>query len=95
MIYLAPNPFALQSPLAVSIPVALNITGIGRTKFYELVNNGTIESVKIGRRRLINYASLERLAGNTSERSLGQEGNQHPTRGAGQKNGPPSLQGYP
>jgi excisionase family DNA binding protein len=73
MIYLAPNPFALQSPLAVSIPVAPNITGIGRTKFYELVNNGTIESVKIGRRRLINYASLERLAGNTSERSLGQE----------------------
>jgi len=73
MIHLAPNSAATQKPLAVSIPVAINITGIGRTKFYQLVNNGTIESVRIGRRRLINYASLERLAGNASQRSLDRE----------------------
>jgi excisionase family DNA binding protein len=72
MIHSTPNSVAPQKPLAVTIPVALNITGIGRTKFYQLIKNGTIESIRIGRRRLINYASLERLASDT-ELSLGQE----------------------
>ena len=63
---------AFPKPLAVTIPVALNIKGIGRTKFYQLVNDGTIESIRVGRRRLINYASLERLTSDT-EQALGQE----------------------
>ncbi len=57
---------APPKPLAVTISVALSITGIGRTKLYQLVNEGTIKSIKIGRRRLINYASLERLATDTN-----------------------------
>jgi excisionase family DNA binding protein len=48
-------------PLTVTVAVALQITGLGRTKFYQLLADGTIESVNIGRRRLINFASLERL----------------------------------
>jgi len=49
-------------PLTVTIPVALNITGLGRTKFYQLLDDGTIESITIGRRRLVNYESLQALA---------------------------------
>jgi excisionase family DNA binding protein len=49
-------------PLTVGVQTALHLTGIGRTKFYELLSDGTIESVTVGRRRLIRYASLERLA---------------------------------
>jgi excisionase family DNA binding protein len=49
-------------PLSVTVSVALRVTGLGRTKFYQLLENGTIQSVTIGRRRLVNYASLERLA---------------------------------
>jgi excisionase family DNA binding protein len=48
-------------PLTVTIPIALHITGLGRTKFYQLLDKGAIESVTIGRRRLVNFASLERL----------------------------------
>jgi excisionase family DNA binding protein len=49
-------------PLTVTIPVALNIIGLGRTKFYQLLDDGTIESITIGRRRLVNYESLQLLA---------------------------------
>jgi hypothetical protein len=49
-------------PLTVTVPVALHITGLGRTKFYQLLEDGTIASVVIGRRRFVNFASLERLA---------------------------------
>jgi excisionase family DNA binding protein len=48
-------------PLAVTVPVALQITGIGRTTLYGLIEDGTLESVTVRRRRLINFASLERL----------------------------------
>lgn len=37
--------------------------GIGATKFDSMIANGQIESVKIGSRRLVKIASLERLAG--------------------------------
>jgi excisionase family DNA binding protein len=50
-------------PLTVTVPVALYITGLGRTKLYQLLDDGTIKSVFIGRRRLINFASLEQLTG--------------------------------
>jgi hypothetical protein len=37
--------------------------GIGATKFDEMIASGEVESVLIGRRRLIKISSLERLAG--------------------------------
>jgi excisionase family DNA binding protein len=49
-------------PLTVTVPVALQITGLGRTKFYELIKTGIIKSVVVGGRRLVNFASLEQLA---------------------------------
>jgi excisionase family DNA binding protein len=48
-------------PITVTVPVALAITGIGRTKFYELVKDGRIRTLKIGTRTLVVYASLEAL----------------------------------
>jgi excisionase family DNA binding protein len=47
---------------------ACRITGIGKTKLYELLGNGTVESVVIGRRRLVKVASLRRLVGADEER---------------------------
>jgi excisionase family DNA binding protein len=35
--------------------------GIGRTKVYELINDGTLRTVKVGGRRLILADSLEAL----------------------------------
>jgi excisionase family DNA binding protein len=49
------------APLSVRIPTAVKLTGIGRSKIYELIQEGEIEVVKIGAATLITYASLERL----------------------------------
>jgi len=37
------------------------LTGLGRTKIYEMLNSGELESVTIGRRRLIIVDSYRRL----------------------------------
>ena len=48
-------------PLTVRIPVAVQLTGIGRSKLYELIATGEIDTVKIGASTLITVASLRRL----------------------------------
>jgi excisionase family DNA binding protein len=42
------------------------MTGLGKTTIYRLISEGRIESVAIGRRRLINVKSLLALAGSRS-----------------------------
>jgi len=49
-------------PITVTIPTALSLSGIGRTKFYELIHEGKIKTVIVGRRRLVIFSSLEELA---------------------------------
>jgi excisionase family DNA binding protein len=49
-------------PITVTVPTALAVTGLGRTKFYELVKQGRIRTVAIGRRTLVIFADLEKLA---------------------------------
>ena len=51
-------------PLAVTVKTAREITGLGNTKIYALIKESRLESVAIGRRRLISYASLEALINN-------------------------------
>ena len=54
--------FALPlEPLTVRIPVAVKLTGIGRSKLYELIKAGEVETVKIGTSTLVSVASLRRL----------------------------------
>lgn len=47
--------------LTVHIPAAIRMTGIGRSKLYELIASGDIEIVKIGASTLIPVASLQAL----------------------------------
>lgn len=49
------------APLAVRISDATRLTGIGKTKLFELIAEGKLETSCIGRRRLILYSSLKRL----------------------------------
>ena len=51
----------MVSPLTVRIPVAIQLTGIGRSKLYELIKSGEVETVKIGTATLVTMASLRRL----------------------------------
>lgn len=41
----------------VTIGEAVRLFGIGRTKLYELIQNGDIEAVKLGRRTLVRASS--------------------------------------
>jgi excisionase family DNA binding protein len=48
-------------PFSVRIPVAVQLTGIGRSKLYELIAAGEIETVKVGASTLVTVASLRSL----------------------------------
>jgi excisionase family DNA binding protein len=52
-----------MEPIFVSIHEAAEALSIGRTSLYELIKDGTLETRKMGRRRLVLAASLRRLAG--------------------------------
>jgi excisionase family DNA binding protein len=58
-------------PLLLTVEEAATSLRIGRTRTYQLVMAGRIQSVKLGRRRLVVRAGLERfvheLAGETGE----------------------------
>jgi excisionase family DNA binding protein len=46
-------------PVTISVPTALKLSGLGRTKLYELITSKQIRSVRVGARRLIDFASLK------------------------------------
>jgi excisionase family DNA binding protein len=48
-------------PISVRIPEACRLTGIGRSKLYQLIAAREIQIVKIGAITLIPMSSLERL----------------------------------
>jgi excisionase family DNA binding protein len=48
-------------PISVRVSTAVQLTGISRSTLYELINDGHIETVKVGRSTLIPYRSLKRL----------------------------------
>jgi excisionase family DNA binding protein len=50
----------MQIQSAIPVPEACERIGVSRSKFYELLNRREIESVKVGRRRLVRVADLER-----------------------------------
>jgi len=50
-------------PLTVRISTAVRITGLSRSRIYELIQSGDLESVKVGRATLIPFKSLKALIG--------------------------------
>lgn len=48
-------------PLTVRIPTAVRITGLSRSRIYELILAGQLETVKVGHATLIRYESLKSL----------------------------------
>lgn len=48
-------------PLTVRISMAVRLTGISRSRIYELIESGDLEVVKVGRSTLIPYKSLKAL----------------------------------
>jgi excisionase family DNA binding protein len=48
-------------PLAYSIKEACSVSSIGRTRLYQLIKSGQIKVTRIGRRTLVDAASLRLL----------------------------------
>lgn len=51
-------------PISVTVPVAVRITGVTRTKLYEAVRAGKVATYKVGRSRLIDVKSLREFMNN-------------------------------
>jgi excisionase family DNA binding protein len=60
----------VDAKLLLSIPEVVNSTGICRSNVYKMMESGEIESVKVGKRRLIPadslHAWIEKLRGQTA-----------------------------
>jgi len=58
---ISPEVPAGAKPLAVPVKTACKLVGIGNTTMWGLIKAGRVETLSIGRRRLVVYASLEAL----------------------------------
>lgn len=52
-------PASMAGLQLLSVDQALALLGVGRTSFYELVSQGRIAPVKLGRRTLVRAADLQ------------------------------------
>jgi excisionase family DNA binding protein len=57
----------IRRPVLVTVRTARELTGLGTTKIYELLATKQLRSTKIGRRRLIEYSSIENLINTGAE----------------------------
>ena len=56
-------PHKHPTPLSYTIDGAMRATGLGRSKIYSLIGDGTLTRIKVGTRTLIPAASLRALIG--------------------------------
>lgn len=54
-----------MDPVLCSIAEAARLLGIGKTKTYELIGAGKLDTVAIGVRRMVTVESIKRLAKGT------------------------------
>lgn len=50
-------------PILTSVKAACQTLNVGRTYLYTLINNGRLDTVKLGRRTLIKVSSIKALIG--------------------------------
>ncbi len=50
-----------MEPIVISVKNASKALGLGRTSIYALINQGKLETIKIGRRTLVTVSSIRRL----------------------------------
>jgi hypothetical protein len=51
----------VAKPLTVTVAMAKKLSGLGNTTIWSLIKDQTLETVHVGRRRLIVFRSLEAL----------------------------------
>lgn len=66
----AGSEIGVGEPISVKIPDAVRLTGISRSRIYELMRNGEIEFAKVGSSTLIIVESLRRFIDARRSRQL-------------------------
>ncbi len=66
----AANP-ARGPPLTVSVRRACALLDVGATTLWAMIKNGEVATIKIGRKRLIIYSSLEKLVSSADDKQGG------------------------
>ena len=51
----------IAKPITLTVNRAAAVTGLGISTVWKLISEGKLETVSIGRRRLVRYTSIERL----------------------------------
>lgn len=59
------------APITVRVPEAARMLGISRSRIYELITSGDIETVKLGRATLVPIAGLHALIERLRREQLG------------------------
>lgn len=49
----------VAEPISVRVPEAVRLTGLSRSKIYQLIGSGEIEAAKVGRSTVVLFASLK------------------------------------
>ena len=57
-----------MEPVTVTVEGARKALGIGSTKLYELIGNGQLKTIKIGRRTLVKVDSIKDLVEGAPEK---------------------------
>jgi hypothetical protein len=55
------SPGSGVKPITVSVKTACDISGLGPTKVWQLIRDGRLDVVRLDKRTLIKFPSLERL----------------------------------
>lgn len=58
-----------MDPINLSIIDAARTLGVGRSKLYELINDGQLETVKLGTRTLVRVASIRAFSDSLVKRA--------------------------
>ena len=63
--------------IAISIPEAVQISGLSRSYLYEKLSSGEVESRRAGKRRLVLLSSLKNFINNLPSRPAANKGTDH------------------
>jgi excisionase family DNA binding protein len=55
------TPHSVTKPITVTVQDARRLLGLGNTSIWKLISAGKLQTVRIGKRRLILYESIEEL----------------------------------
>jgi hypothetical protein len=50
-----------EQPITVTVATARKLSGLGSTTIWALIKAGRLQTVRIGRRRLVIFGSLEKM----------------------------------